>query len=93
LAGAGLRAGTFPARFDDLLADRAQRFPAQSKSAWVRSYSWLGRNCARRANQGIDRPVFAAQAFEVFAAAVGMMPWWALTLASFHARERRCGLR
>ncbi|MNE57186.1 hypothetical protein D3C80_1521360 [compost metagenome] len=22
-------------------------WPAQSKSAWVRSYSWLGRNCAR----------------------------------------------
>ncbi|MNP39192.1 hypothetical protein D3C76_1327550 [compost metagenome] len=27
------------------------------------------------------------------AAAVGIMPWWALTLASFHARERRCGSR
>ncbi|MNP01190.1 hypothetical protein D3C76_929950 [compost metagenome] len=27
------------------------------------------------------------------AAAVGMMPWWALTLASFQARERRWGSR
>ncbi|MOA61838.1 hypothetical protein D3C78_1870800 [compost metagenome] len=30
------------------------------------------------------------------AATVGMMPWWALTLASFQARERRwasrCGI-
>ncbi|MNO08561.1 hypothetical protein D3C81_2312820 [compost metagenome] len=27
------------------------------------------------------------------AAAVGMMPWCAVTLASFQARERRCGSR
>ena len=66
--GQGFGQGAFPAWLDDLLAHRAQGLPRTVEIGLGAVVFMVGQELRQvtRANQGIDGPLLAAQAFEVF---------------------------